>query len=77
MLALATFNVVNRLAEISKPILVITGENDNTIAPSSQEELVRKIRGARQIIIPNSGHAVIADQPETFNAALLEFLTHA
>jgi 3-oxoadipate enol-lactonase len=77
MFALATFNVSDRLSEISKTVLVITGENDNTIAPSSQKELACKIRGARQVIIPNSGHAVIADQPILFNEALLEFLNES
>jgi len=74
MFALATFNVISRLPEINKPILVITGENDSTISPSSQEELARNIHEARQIIIPNSGHGVIADQSELFNNALIEFI---
>lgn len=74
MRALATFNVSHRLHEIKAPTLVITGENDATIHPLSQAHLAQSIPGARQVVIPNAGHAVIADRPEQFNAALVEFL---
>ncbi|NMC79067.1 MAG: alpha/beta hydrolase [Chloroflexi bacterium] len=74
MRSLGLFNVRKRLGEIHKTTLVITGENDTTVPLASQAELVHGIEGARQVMIPHSGHAVIADQPVAFNAALLEFL---
>lgn len=75
MRALARFNVVSRLGEIHCPTLVVTGEEDATIPPTVQAELARGIPGARHVVISGAGHAVIADSPEAFNRALLEFLT--
>jgi 3-oxoadipate enol-lactonase len=74
MSGLARFNVVNRLGEIEIPTLVITGENDTTVAPQRQRFLSESITNARQVVIPNAGHAVSVDQAQTFNQALIEFL---
>lgn len=73
MRALVFFNSLKRLNEISKPTLIITGEHDTTVTPFRQKELLR-IPGSRQIIIRGAGHAVVAEQPEAFNKALVEFL---
>ncbi len=74
MRALARFNVTNRLGEIQQPTLVITGEEDTTIPPKTQRVLAQNIPHARQVVIPQAGHAVIADHPAAFNQALLSFL---
>ena len=74
MRALARFNVVERLGEIRAPTLVITGADDTTIPPKNQKTLVERIPGARQIVIPNAGHAVTAQQPEAFNQEMCAFL---
>jgi 3-oxoadipate enol-lactonase len=75
MRALGMFRVEKRLGEINTPTLVVTGENDNTVAPKNQQILVEKIKSARHVIIPDGGHAVAVDQPAVFNQVLLEFLT--
>jgi Predicted hydrolases or acyltransferases (alpha/beta hydrolase superfamily) len=74
MRALGLFDVTKRLHEISVPTLVISGKDDTTVPLENQSELTRKIHGARQVIIPGGGHAIIAEQPELFNQVLLEFL---
>jgi len=74
MASLRRFNVVERLGELKMPTLVVTGSEDTTIPPEAQEELVRNIPGARQVLIEGGGHAVIADSSEAFNRALLDFL---
>ncbi len=75
MWALARFNVEKRLAEIRVPTLVVTGSQDTTVPPASQRRLAEGIPGARQVVIPEAGHAVIIDHPDEFNEALLSFLT--
>ena len=72
--SLGLFNVQNNLGDIRAPTLVITGENDGTVPWEIQQVMADRIPNAKQIIIPHSGHAVIADRPEEFNARLLEFL---
>ncbi len=74
--ALALFNVANRLREIHAPILVITGEEDTTVPTNNQLDLVRGLPAAKHVFIPAAGHAVIVNQPESFNRHLLEFLSH-
>lgn len=74
MIALGRFNSTQRLDKITKPTLIISGNKDSTIPISNQNVLAQRIPGARQIIIPGAGHAVIVDQPESFNSALLDFL---
>ena len=74
MRALAIFNVQNRLSEICCPTLVVTGEADNTVPLHNQQQLVQNIPGARQVLMPNAGHAVTVEQPESFNQIMMDFL---
>jgi 3-oxoadipate enol-lactonase len=74
MQALGLFDVRRRLGEIEVPTLIISGENDTTVPLANQAELAAGIPGAHQIIIPQAGHAVIADQATRFNRELLAFI---
>jgi 3-oxoadipate enol-lactonase len=74
MASLGLFNSVNRLGEIKVPTLVVTGTDDTTVLPARQRKLADGIQGARQVIIPEAGHAVPVDQAENFNRELLAFL---
>jgi pimeloyl-ACP methyl ester carboxylesterase len=74
MASLGLFDSSKRLHEIQAPTLVITGADDSTVSPDHQKLLAQGIPGARQIVIPEAGHAVSVDQAELFNQALLEFL---
>ncbi len=75
MRALGAFDVLDRLPGLSMPVLVVTGEQDTTVPPASQRQMAARIPHARQVVIPNAGHAVIADQAEAFNRELLAFLS--
>jgi pimeloyl-ACP methyl ester carboxylesterase len=74
MLALARFNFTRRLAKIQTPTLVISGEEDTTIPLKNQRELAKRIPGTDHIVIPNAGHAVIADQPQLVNQNIIRFI---
>lgn len=71
---LGLFDSRRRLREIRVPTLVISGEHDRTVFPAQQKMLAGGIPGARQIVIPEGGHAVAIDQAAAFNRVLLEFL---
>lgn len=77
MRAIAVFDVRKRLSEIRAPTLLISGELDATVPLDNQMELAERIPGVQHVIIPNARHAVVADQPEKFNSALLDFLRTA
>jgi pimeloyl-ACP methyl ester carboxylesterase len=72
-IALARFNRMASLAQIKTPILVVTGARDTTVPPANQRHLIDGITSAHQVIIPDAGHAVIIDQPQLFNRAMLDF----
>jgi len=74
MRALARFNVLDRLSALRCPTLIVTGENDTTVPPKNQLPLVQQIPGARQVILPNAGHALSVESPEAFNRLLLSFV---
>jgi pimeloyl-ACP methyl ester carboxylesterase len=75
MRSLGLLDLRRRLKSIRTPTTIITGRNDTTVSCEVQQELVRGIPGARQIMIPNSGHAVIVDQPERVNQVLVELFS--
>jgi 3-oxoadipate enol-lactonase len=72
--ALARFDARPRLTSVRCPTLVVAGDGDATVALEAKEELARGIEGARLVVVPDSGHATPADQPEVFNRMVLEFI---
>ena len=65
--------IINSLADISVPTLIIVGEDDKPFL-SAAEYMFKKISKSKKIIIPGAGHSVNIDQPKLFNSAVLEFL---
>jgi pimeloyl-ACP methyl ester carboxylesterase len=73
MLAQEGSQVIDGLATIRVPTLVIVGDQDQPfLAPS--EYMAKKIPGARLEVIPGAGHSSNLDQPEIFNRVLRDFL---
>jgi pimeloyl-ACP methyl ester carboxylesterase len=73
MLAQEGSRVIDGLAGIAVPTLIIVGDQDQPfIAPC--EYMAKKIPGARLEVIRGAGHSSNLDQPEAFNRVLLDFL---
>ncbi len=62
------------LPSITVPTLVIVGEFDTLTPPLTAARLAGMIPNARLVHIPAAGHISNLENPEAFNAALLEFL---
>jgi len=74
MLAQRNSSVIDSLPDVRVPTLIIVGDRDTPfLAPC--EYMAKKIAGARLEVIRDAGHASNLDQPEAFNAALLDFLS--
>lgn len=71
--SLAGWTALNRLDRIQAPALMLAAENDYTPVEEKQIAVDRLPRGELQVI-KNSRHATPIDQPEAFNAAVLDFL---
>ena len=73
MLAQEGPRVIDGLAGIRVPTLIIVGDQDQPfLAPC--EYMAKKIPGARLEVIRGAGHSSNLDQPEAFNRVLLDFL---
>jgi 3-oxoadipate enol-lactonase len=71
---LTTFDRRALLAGIRVPTLLIAGSDDKTAPAGVMERMAGRIPGAEFTVLPGCGHLGPMDQPEPFNAALLEFL---
>lgn len=62
------------LPGIDAPVLIIVGSEDELTPPEEAESLRSGIPGARLRVIANAGHLSNLEQPEHFNAELIEFI---
>lgn len=63
----------DRLHRIGAPTLVVSGRYDEA-TPLLQEELVRGIAGAEQVIVEDASHLSMWEQPTTYLDAISSFL---
>ena len=73
MLTQRDSSVIDSLADIGVPTLVIVGAKDRAYLAASNY-MAQKIPGATQVVIPNAGHAVNFHQPAHFNETVEAFL---
>ncbi len=62
------------LAGLEVPTLLVTGEADLWIPPSLLRVVGERIPGSKVVVVPESGHGVQWEQPEIFNATVLDFV---
>ena len=73
--ALGTWDVCERLGEVSAPTLVICGDSDRSTAPDQSYRLWEGISHSRLCIAPGCAHNVHLERPELFSSVVLDFLT--
>ncbi|MCH8065218.1 MAG: alpha/beta fold hydrolase [Chloroflexi bacterium] len=71
-LALRQHHVLDRLAEIAAPTLILTGDCD--FIRSSGERMKRRMPDARFVLIKDAAHITSYWQPAKFTSAVLDFL---
>lgn len=67
--------VLDELARIRVPTLVMVGEEDVATVPAKAEAIQAGIAGATLVRIPRAGHSSSIENPAAVNAALEAFLT--
>jgi 3-oxoadipate enol-lactonase len=72
--AIRTHATLDRLGQISAPTLVLVGAQDIVNPVVYSEELVARIPGATLKVLDPGGHAVLFENEDAANAALLDFL---
>jgi len=68
-----SFDVRDRLAELSLPALAIVGEHDSLTPPAYLEFLAEHIEGCRMATVEDAAHLSMLEQPRAFNRALAAF----
>lgn len=61
-------------ARVRAPAVVLVGDRDPVVTVHFARAMTYAVRGARLRVIPNAAHALIYDEPEGFNRAVLKFL---
>ena len=69
-----SFDVWDRLPEISTRTLVLTGDEDGVVDPRNSELLLERIPDARLDVFRESGHLFFWEQPQRFVEVVTEFL---
>ena len=75
--ALKATTLYNRTAELDKiavPTLLVFGEADTLTTADMGRQMHARIKGAKLVVVPKSGHLVNLEQPDAFEAALEPFL---
>jgi pimeloyl-ACP methyl ester carboxylesterase len=67
-------NLVPRLAGITCPTLVMVGRQDRWSPLAQHEEMAAGIPNAELVVIEDSGHMTLLEQPEQVSDALLRWL---
>ncbi len=69
-----TYDLENRLCEISVPTLIM-GSSQDWICPISQSRIMNeKIRGSRLVVFEESKHEICEDEKEKFVSSIRKFL---
>ncbi|HEX5033793.1 MAG TPA: alpha/beta hydrolase [bacterium] len=63
-----------RVGEIKNPTLIVHGRQDRVIPLAVAERLHRLIPQSQMVILEESGHAPVWDQPAKLKSAILDFL---
>jgi len=59
-------DLADRLADVTVPTLVITGDSDRIVSAEESERVAAAIPRAELVVISHAGHLVMEEQPEDF-----------
>lgn len=72
---LRTPNTVEKLATLPMPVLVLAGDVDLTTPSAAIRLWAKHLRNHELKLITEAGHAIMWEQPEAFNQAVLGFVS--
>jgi 3-oxoadipate enol-lactonase / 4-carboxymuconolactone decarboxylase len=72
--ALATFDVRDRLGEITAPVLAVAGADDVATPPPSLTTIAAGVRNGRTVVLDDTGHQAPAERPAEVAALIRKHL---
>ena len=73
--SMLNWNVTDQLGSISAPTLILASDQDYSPV-AVKEAYCKLLPNAQLVVIADAHHAVPLEQPEAFNDALMQFLSH-
>lgn len=73
-LACDAFDVSDRLAQMTLPLLAVAGESDRMTPPKYSLSLADRVPGAQARIVPGAGHLVMLERPAESNELIAGFV---
>lgn len=70
----ATFDAESRLGQLTMPVLITHGEEDQVVPVENARLFFQRIPHARLRLFPNAGHLFIYEQADEFNQVVIDFL---
>ena len=69
-----TDNYSGRLADLTMPVLVVTGDDDRVVPTAQSIQLSREIPGAELVVLKDCGHVPQEECPDQFMTSVQAFL---
>jgi pimeloyl-ACP methyl ester carboxylesterase len=63
-----------QLGQLSAPVLGVYGQHDNIVNPKQIDVLSQMVPGSNVVMLTQSRHFPMLDEPDLFNAAVRQFL---
>ena len=73
--ALREIDLRDAARSVRVPVMIVGSERDESTPPALARELHGSIKGSELVMIPEAAHLSNVEQPATFNAALVRFLS--
>jgi pimeloyl-ACP methyl ester carboxylesterase len=67
-------DMIEPMRAVTVPVLLVVGSEDTITPPECMERAERVLQHPRLFIMPHCGHMAPLEDPDTFNAAVREFL---
>ena len=74
LVGLAGYDILDRLAEVDVPTLIVWGRNDHIVPVGDALEYGQRLSNSRTVILDETGHVPMAERPVRFNRILETFL---
>lgn len=63
-------DITSWLPQIAAPTLVLAGDGDPLVPPEQARVIAAQVPGAELVMLPGAGHALFAERPDAYRAAL-------
>ena len=71
----AKTEMISWLKNISRPCLLLTGENDSGCSPKHNEVMAKEIKDSKLVILPKLKHSFLIEAPNEVAENLIRFIT--